>query len=81
MEQIAISKFKATCLAVLEDVRKTGKPIRVTRFGKPVAEIVPPKPEPKDRSHMFGCLSDVTTIEGDIVGPVGVFENWNPYVE
>ena len=39
MEKIAISKFKATCLAVLETVRKTGKPVLVTRFGEPVAEI------------------------------------------
>src|SRR6266404_5716433 len=42
MEEIAISKFKATCLAVLERVRKTGRPVLVTRFGEPVAELVPP---------------------------------------
>ncbi len=35
MEEIAISKFKATCLAVLERVRKTGQPVLVTRFGQP----------------------------------------------
>ena len=29
-ETISISKFKATCLAVLERVRRTGKPIVVT---------------------------------------------------
>jgi hypothetical protein len=34
MREIAISKFKATCLAVLEDVRRTGAPVRVTRFGR-----------------------------------------------
>jgi len=39
MEEIAISKFKATCLAVLEKVKKTGQPILVTRFGHPVAQI------------------------------------------
>ena len=42
MEEIAISKFKATCLAVLERVRKTGQPILVTRFGQVIAEIRPP---------------------------------------
>ena len=42
MEEIAISKFKATCLAVLERVRKTGQPILVTRFGQAIAEIRPP---------------------------------------
>ena len=39
MEKIAISKFKATCLAVLERVRRTKKPILITRFGQPVAEV------------------------------------------
>ena len=43
MEEIAISKFKATCLAVLERVRKTGKPVVVTRFGQPIAQISPPE--------------------------------------
>ena len=37
MEEIQISKFKATCLAVLDRVGKTRKPVLVTRFGKPVA--------------------------------------------
>ena len=34
MREIAISEFKAKCLAVLEQVRATKKPIRITRFGK-----------------------------------------------
>ncbi len=38
MEEIPISKFKATCLAVLEKVRQSGKPVLVTRFGQPVAD-------------------------------------------
>ena len=41
MKEVAISEFKAKCLGILEEVRKTRKPIRVTRFGKPVAEVVP----------------------------------------
>ena len=46
MEEMAISKFKATCLATLERVRLTGQPLRVTRFGKPIADILPPSPAP-----------------------------------
>ena len=42
MEEMAISKFKTTCLAVLERVRKTGEPVLITRFGHRVAEIVAP---------------------------------------
>ena len=41
-----ISKFKATCRAILDRVAKTGKPVLVTRFGKPVARILPPPSNP-----------------------------------
>ena len=41
MDEIAVSKFKATCLAALERVRRTGRPLRVTRFGRPLADVVP----------------------------------------
>jgi prevent-host-death family protein len=60
MREIAISKFKATCLAVLEDVRKTGAPVRITRFGKPVAEVVPSRPEVK--GTWLGCMKDSTEM-------------------
>ena len=33
MEQLAISKFKATCLAVLDRVNRTGQRVLITRFG------------------------------------------------
>jgi prevent-host-death family protein len=45
MEEVAISEFKAKCLALLERVRQTKKPLRITRFGKPFAEVVPPSPD------------------------------------
>ena len=69
MEEMAISKFKATCLAVLERVRKTGEPILVTRFGHPIAEIVPPGTLKTERR--LGTMSGSGRIIGDIVGPVG----------
>jgi prevent-host-death family protein len=72
MREIAISKFKATCLAVLEDVRRTGAPVRVTRFGKPVAEIVPPRPV--IAASWLGCMKDSIEISGDISGPIGAFD-------
>ena len=53
MEEVAISEFKAKCLAVLERVRKTRKPILVTRFGEPVAQVVPPPPT-KARGSWLG---------------------------
>jgi antitoxin (DNA-binding transcriptional repressor) of toxin-antitoxin stability system len=74
MEEIAISKFKATCLAVLEQVRKTGKPILVTRFGHPVAEIKAPSPAQPPRR--FGQHIGSGVILGDIVGPIGDESDW-----
>ena len=39
MKEVALSEFKAKCLGILKEVRRTRKPIRITRFGKPVAEV------------------------------------------
>src|SRR6267143_2617822 len=73
MEEIAISKFKATCLAVLEKVRKTNEPILVTRFGHPIAEINPPGVAKKIK---LGGGAGTAVILGDIVGPIGDESDW-----
>jgi antitoxin (DNA-binding transcriptional repressor) of toxin-antitoxin stability system len=73
MEEIAISKFKATCLAVLEKVRKTGEPILVTRFGHPIAEIGPAGVKKKIK---LGGGAGTMVILGDIVGPIGDESDW-----
>ena len=76
MEQIAVSKFKATCLSVLERVRKTRKPVLVTRFGVPLAEILPP-PAPKRRSSWLGSMAGTAEIIGDIVSPISSEDEWD----
>ena len=76
MKEIAISEFKAKCLGILEQVRKTRKPIRVTRFGKPVAEVVPPSPE-KPAARRLGCMIGTAKILGDIVGSISDESEWN----
>jgi prevent-host-death family protein len=75
MEEIAISKFKATCLAVLERVRQTRKPIRITRFGEPVAEVVPPSIPPRP-GRWLGALRGTGEIRGDILSPVVDESEW-----
>jgi prevent-host-death family protein len=44
MKEIDFSEFRTKCPAIFEQVRKTRRPIRVTRLGKPLAEIVPLSP-------------------------------------
>jgi prevent-host-death family protein len=75
MEEIAISKFKATCLAVLERVRRTRKPIRVTRFGRPIAEVTPASVEPQN-GRQLGSMKGTARIKGDIVSPVSDSRDW-----
>ena len=75
MEEIAISKFKATCLAVVEQVRKTRTPILITRHGVPVAQIVPPQPAERPKNWL-GSMAGSAEILGDIVGPVTEPDEW-----
>ena len=75
MQDIDISKFKATCFAVLERVRRTPQPIRVTKFGDPVAEVVPPSPNPK-KKNWLGSMAGTGRIVGDIVSPASDETDW-----
>jgi len=72
---MAISKFKATCLAVLQRVKRTGKPILVTRFGKPIAEVVPPSGRAKTRDWI-GSFQSRGRIKGDVVSPATDEKDW-----
>jgi antitoxin (DNA-binding transcriptional repressor) of toxin-antitoxin stability system len=75
MREIAISEFKVKCLALLEEVRSTKEPIRVTRFGKIVAEIVPPTAT-RDRTSWIGSMRESLEIVGDIVSPANEKADW-----
>jgi prevent-host-death family protein len=75
MKEMAISEFKAKCLAVLEHVRKTRTPIRITRHGKPIAEVIPPTPS-VDRSKWIGSLEGSMKFLGDIISPASDENEW-----
>jgi prevent-host-death family protein len=75
MQEIAISEFKSKCLALLEQVRATKQSLRVTRFGKPVAEVVPPSTT-GGRGEWMGSMAGTIKILGDIVSPVIEDTDW-----
>jgi prevent-host-death family protein len=75
MQEVAISEFKAKCLALLEEVFKTKKPLRITRFGKPIAEVIPPATV-QDRAAWIGSMKDSMQILGDIVSPANDESEW-----
>ena len=74
MNKMSVSQFKAKCLAVLAQVAETGAPVLVTRYGKPVARVVPP-PKPAG-SDWIGSMKGTGRILGDIVEPVGDLDDW-----
>jgi prevent-host-death family protein len=76
MKEVAISVFKAKCLGILEEVRKTRRPIRVTRFGKPVAEVIPPTHQSTSKNWL-GCMEGTIKITGDIVGSISPESEWD----
>jgi len=66
----------STCLAVLERVRKTGQPLQVTRFGKPVAQIIPPPP-PTVADDWLGKMRSTGRIVGDINVASDTLVDWD----
>lgn len=75
MKEVAISEFKAKCLSLLEQVQKTKKPILVTRFGKPIAQISP-APAETAKVAWFGSMKDSIEILGDIISPANDENEW-----
>jgi prevent-host-death family protein len=69
LHEIAISEFKAKCLSLLEEVSKTKTPIRVTRRGKAIADVIPASSDAEERSWL-GSMSGTIEITGDVVSPV-----------
>ena len=80
IETISVSRFKATCLAVLQRVKRTGKPVLITRFGEPVAELVPPSPQ-ASKSDWLGSMEGRAQLLGDVVGPVLEGDTWKALAE
>ncbi len=67
MQTIRASEFKAKCLALMDEVARTGRPLLVTKNGKPVAELRPHTAPGKDA---FGIWKGRLLVKGDIVSPV-----------
>lgn len=64
---IKASEFKAKCLQLMEEVKKTGEEIVITKNGEPVSKLVPVRHKPKT---LFGAHRDKIVVKGDIVAPL-----------
>lgn len=70
---VSASQFKTECSRLLEFVHKTGRPILITKRGKPIAKLVPVLNEP---DKWFGRLKGKMKVVGDIVSPIDPSEVW-----
>jgi prevent-host-death family protein len=65
--RVPASRFKAECLALLDEVEATGRALIVTKRGRPVARVAP-------LSEGAADLRGSVVAQGDIVSPLD--EDW-----
>ena len=75
MIEVTISEFRAKCSTLLERVRRTRQPIRVTRDGKPLAAVIP-LTAVQDRAAWIASMKDTFEITGDILSPANDEGEW-----
>jgi len=68
VKSINAARFKATCLAVLDDVARTGERVLVLKRGRPVAEVVPATSRGGD--YPQDALAGTVEILDDDLSPV-----------
>ncbi|MDW7710794.1 MAG: type II toxin-antitoxin system Phd/YefM family antitoxin [Deferrisomatales bacterium] len=68
MQTVKASEFKAKCLALMDQVARTGEPLLITKKGKPVAELRPPSGG-REKTP-FGLHKGLLEIRSDIVSPL-----------
>jgi prevent-host-death family protein len=71
---LAVSEFKARCLAVLDEVARTGEGVTLLKRGKPLARVVPAASF--DHDHPQHRLRGTIEILGDVVAPVLPADAW-----
>lgn len=78
MRMMAAGKFKATCLAVMDEVQAKREPVVITKNGRPVAKLVPVEME---EDPLFGFYKGKIRITGDIVAPMYTDEELDEMLE
>jgi antitoxin (DNA-binding transcriptional repressor) of toxin-antitoxin stability system len=70
--ELTVSRFKAKCLAIVEDIANKKERVVITRYGRPTAEVIPFEGSPE--TLLFGRSARSTRILGDLTG---TGETWN----
>ncbi|MEO8726218.1 MAG: type II toxin-antitoxin system Phd/YefM family antitoxin, partial [Acidobacteriaceae bacterium] len=79
MKTVAAGAFKANCLAIMDEVKAKREPVLITKYGKPVAKLVPVE-QGRKKDLIFGFMVGEGTINGDIISPIVPPEDWEDAV-
>lgn len=74
MRTVRASEFKAKCLAILDEVERTGESVVILKRGRPVACLVPPAVG--EEKYPQRSLKGTVEILGDILEPILPAEIW-----
>ena len=74
MKEVQISKFKAQCLRLLDEVNRTGEGLTITRNGQPLV-VVNPVTDTQTRAK-FGVAKNTGKAIGDLISPVVEVSEW-----
>ena len=71
MKTMAAGRFKAQCLAIMDQVQAKGETVVITKHGKPVAKLVPAD---AGTDEIYSFLEGKGRVTRDIIGPA--IEDW-----
>ena len=73
MSEMGAADFKAHCLRVMEEVRRTRRPVTITKRGVPIAKLVPADPP---TPFKLGTLAGLFTATDDLIDPAFTADEW-----
>lgn len=74
MRALKISEFKAKCLAVVDQVDRTGEPVTILKRGRAVARVVPAA---SGERYPQDSLAGSVEIVGDVLSPALPEQVWD----
>ena len=74
-ETMPAGEFKAKCLAIMDRVAETGGQVIITKYGHPVAALVP-CPPPVEVPDLWGSCRGEITVAADLTEPTGGEADW-----
>jgi prevent-host-death family protein len=75
VKQMTVEEFRAHCLAVLNEVARTGAHVVITKRGKPIAKLVPVA-KSKRRKFLGSLEGILLPPKGDLTEATVPLEDW-----